>query len=202
MSYLHRLSCGWQQCKQAACKQKIEPAIGSGNGIARPQAAGDPKDILHRHIAQYPNVEIPHLTRCSRLYLRISKTPGWNDKKQQSSCHTRADWREHPQRYSKTHKAECQSEELSEISVSKSLFPPQKKGCIAEDKEKSRWLSSRTLTHKRPAAFQKTEADTASSKESQGQSSRKNRSAGNRSVFDLFRYQIPLRQKPSRVTAN
>ena len=75
MSYLHRLSCGWQQCKQAACKQKIEPAIGSGNGIARPQAAGDPKDILHRHIAQYPNVEIPHLTRCSRLYLRISKTP-------------------------------------------------------------------------------------------------------------------------------
>ena len=75
MSYLHRLSCGWQQCKQAACKQKIKPAIGSGNGIARPQAAGDPKDILHRHIAQYPNVEIPHLTRCSRLYLRISKTP-------------------------------------------------------------------------------------------------------------------------------
>ena len=75
MSYLHRLSCGWQQCKQAACKQEIKPAIGSGNGIARPQAAGDPKDILHRHIAQYPNVEIPHLTRCSRLYLRISKTP-------------------------------------------------------------------------------------------------------------------------------
>ena len=57
---------------------------------------------------------------------------------------------------------------------------------IAEDKEKSRWLSSRTLTHKRPAAFQKTEADTASSKESQGQSSRKSRSAGNMSVFDLL----------------
>ena len=75
MSCLHRLSCGWQQRKQATCKQKIKPAIGSGNGIARPQAAGDPKDILHRHIAQYPNVEIPHLTRCSRLYLRISKTP-------------------------------------------------------------------------------------------------------------------------------
>ena len=75
MSCLHRLSCGWQQRKQAACKQKIKPAIGSGNGIARPQAARDPKNILHRHIAQYPNVEIPHLTRCSRLYLRISKTP-------------------------------------------------------------------------------------------------------------------------------
>ena len=75
MSCLHRLSCGWQQRKQAACKQKIKPAIGSGNGIARPQAARDPKNILHRHIAQYPNVEIPHLTRCSCLYLRIGKAP-------------------------------------------------------------------------------------------------------------------------------
>ena len=75
MSYLHRLSCGWQQCEQATCKQKIKPAIGSGNGITRPQTAGDPKSILHRHIAQHPNVKIPHLTRCSCLYLRISKTP-------------------------------------------------------------------------------------------------------------------------------
>ena len=74
MSCLHRLSCGRQQCKQAACKQKIKPAIGSGNGITRPQTAGDPKSILHRHIAQHPNVKIPHLTRCSCLYLRISKT--------------------------------------------------------------------------------------------------------------------------------
>ena len=72
---LHCLSCGRQQCKQAACKQKIKPAIGSGNGITRPQAAGDSKSILHRHIAQHPNVKIPHLTRCSCLYLRISKTP-------------------------------------------------------------------------------------------------------------------------------
>ena len=75
MSCLHRLSCGWQQCKQAACKQEIKPAIGSGNGITRPQTAGAPKSILHRHIAQHPNVKIPHLTRCSCLYLRISKTP-------------------------------------------------------------------------------------------------------------------------------
>ena len=61
MLFRSRLSCGWQQCKQAACKQKIKPAIGSGNGITRPQTAGDPKSILHRHIAQHPNVKIPQV---------------------------------------------------------------------------------------------------------------------------------------------
>ena len=73
MSCLHRLSCGWQQRKQASCKQKIKPATGIGNGITRPQTVGDPKSILHRHIAQHPNVKIPDLTCCSRLYQSINK---------------------------------------------------------------------------------------------------------------------------------
>ena len=183
MSYLHRLSCGWQQCKQAACKQEIKPAIGSGNGITRPQTARDPKSILHRHIGQHLNVKIPHLTRCSCLYLRISKTPDRMIRNNDHHATPEQIGENIPK--SKIHKAERRSEELSEISVSKSLFPLQRKGCIAEDKGKSRWLSSQTLTHKRPAVFQKTEADTASSKESHGQSSRKSRSAGNMSVFDL-----------------
>ena len=72
-SCLHRLSCGREQCEQAACKQKIKPAIGIGNGISRPQTAGEPKSILHRHIAQHPNVKIPDLTCCSRLYQSINK---------------------------------------------------------------------------------------------------------------------------------
>ena len=33
---LHRLSCGREQCEQAACKQNIKPATGIGNGITRP----------------------------------------------------------------------------------------------------------------------------------------------------------------------
>ena len=61
--------------------------------------------------------------------------------------------------------------------------PRQKKGCIAEDKEKSRWLSSRTLTHKRPAVFWKIRADTSSSRRIQGRNSHKSRSAGNTPVF-------------------
>ena len=179
MSYLHRLSCGWQQCKQAACKQKIEPAIGSGNGIARPQAARDPKDILHRHIAQYPNVEIPHLTRCSRLYLRISKTP---DRMIRNNDHHAT-----PEQIGENIPKSTvkYTKRNADQRGNQGLFPLQKKGCIAEDKGKSRWLPSQPLTHKRPAVFQKTEADTASSKESQGQSSRKSRSAGNMSVFNL-----------------
>ena len=75
MSYLHRLSCGGQQSEDANRQQQIKPAIGTINGVARQEAAGSPEGIFCRHIAQYPNVEIPHLTRCSRLYLRISKTP-------------------------------------------------------------------------------------------------------------------------------
>ena len=94
-------------------------------------------------------------------------------------------WIEHPQKYSKIHKAERRSKGRSGLFLSKIFFPRKKKGCIAEDKGKSRWLPSQTLTHKRPAVFQKTGADTASSKESRGQSIRKSRSAGNMSVFDL-----------------
>ena len=137
MSCLHRLSCGWQQCKQTACKQKIKPAIGIGNGIAR---TGSRRSKGHTPL---PHSTVPQCgnTASYTLFPSVSahkQDPGWNDKKQQSSCHTRADWREHPQKYSKIHKAERRSEELSEISVSKSLFPLQRKGCIAEDKGKSR----------------------------------------------------------------
>ena len=135
MSYLHRLSCGWQQCKQAACKQKIEPAIGSGNGIARPQAAGDPKDILHRHIAQYPNVEIPHLTGCSRLYLRISKTPDGMIRNNNHHATPEQIGENIPKGTVKHTKRNTDQRSNQGFSCRKSSFPGRRKGLLQKIKE-------------------------------------------------------------------
>ena len=135
MSCLHRLSCGWQQRKQAACKQKIKPAIGSGNGIARPQAAGDPKDILHRHIAQYPNVEIPHLTRCSRLYLRISKTPDRMIRNNDHHTTPEQIGENIPKSTVKYTKRNADQRGDQGFSCRKSSFPGRRKGVLQKIKE-------------------------------------------------------------------
>jgi len=135
MSYLHRLSCGWQQCKQAACKQEIKPAIGSGNGIARPQAAGNPKSILHRHIAQYPNVEIPHLTRCSRLYLRISKTPDRMIRNNDHHATPEQIGENIPKSTVKYTKRNADQRGDQGFSCRKSSFPGRRKGVLQKIKE-------------------------------------------------------------------
>ena len=135
MSYLHRLSCGWQQRKQATCKQKIKPAIGSGNGIARPQAARDPKNILHRHIAQYPNVEIPHLTRCSRLYLCISKTPNGMIRNNDHHATPEQIGENIPKGAVKHTKRNANQRCNQGFSCQKSSFPGRRKGLLQKIKE-------------------------------------------------------------------
>ena len=136
MSCLHRLSCGRQQCKQAACKQKIKPAIGSGNGITRPQTAGDPKSILHRHTAQHPNVKIPHLTRCSCLYLRISKTSDRMIRNNDHHATPEQIGENIPKGAVKHTKAECQIKgAIRAFRVKKSSFPGRRKGVLQKIKE-------------------------------------------------------------------
>lgn len=75
MSYLHRLSCGGQQSEDAKRQQQIKPAIGTINGVTRPEAAGSPEGIFRRHIAQHSGVEILQLPSISRLCPGISKAP-------------------------------------------------------------------------------------------------------------------------------
>lgn len=75
MSCLHRLSCGGQQSEDADRQQQIKPAIGTINGVARPEAAGSPEGIFRRHIAQHSGVEILQLARISRQRPGISKAP-------------------------------------------------------------------------------------------------------------------------------
>ena len=75
MSYLHRLSCGGQQSEDAKRQQQIKPAIGTINGVARPEAAGSPEGIFRHHITQHSGVKILQLARISHLCPGIYKAP-------------------------------------------------------------------------------------------------------------------------------
>ena len=115
--------------------RKIKPAIGSGNGIARPQTSGDPKDIFHRHIAQYPNVEIPHLTRCSRLYLRISKTPDGMIRNNNHHATPEQIGENIPKGTVKYTKRNADQRGDQGFSCQKSSFPVRRKGVLQKMKE-------------------------------------------------------------------
>ncbi len=67
-------------------------------------------------------------------------------------------------------------------------FPLRWKARIAEDKEKSRWLSSRTLTHKRPAVFQKKKQIQRPVKRAKGKASVK---TGQQEICLCPAFQIP-----------
>ena len=74
MSCLHRLSCGGQQSEDADRQQQIKPAIGTINGVARPEAAGGPQSVFYRNIAEDSDVKIPQVPSFSRLCLCVDKT--------------------------------------------------------------------------------------------------------------------------------
>lgn len=63
-----------QQSEKAERQQKITPAIGTEDRVARPEAAGGPQSVFYRNIAEDSDVKIPQVPSFSRLCLCVDKT--------------------------------------------------------------------------------------------------------------------------------
>ena len=74
------------------------------------------------------------------------------------------------------------------LAACKTPFLCGGKPVLQKIKKKSRWPPSQTPTHKRPAAFQKIKADTASSRETEGEAAVK---TGQQEIRLCPAFQIP-----------
>ena len=106
----------------------------------------------------------------------------WHRRRAKSSCRTRSGWRGCPRRCSRTPAAARRTQAQARPCGSGSRVPLFRPAWPAKCAGKLRWPPSRTPRHKRPGAWYRTAADTASSRARQGQSSRRSTAAGNMPV--------------------
>ena len=103
----------------------------------------------------------------------------WRRRRAISSCRTRSGWRECPRMCSRTPAAEGRMQAQAMPCSSGNCIPPVWRASPAKCAGKLRSPPSRTLTHKRRAAWYRTAADTASSRVRREQSSRRSTATGN-----------------------